>query len=61
MPEQLSDTEHWMFVWAAYGVTFMILAGLFLHSIARARRNERQLGNLRAAHDRDSAAHATDG
>ena len=43
MPEQLADSEHWMYVWAAYGVTFAILAGLFLHSIVSARRNERQL------------------
>jgi len=59
MPEQLTDSEHWMYVWAAYGVTFAILAGLFLHSIIGARRNERQLNALREAHSSDSKSRDT--
>lgn len=37
------------FVWSSYGFTFLVIGGLFWHSLAGMRRSEREVEQLRAA------------
>jgi len=37
------------FVWSSYGFTFVVIGGLFWHSLASMRRSEREVEQLRAA------------
>ncbi len=43
------------FVWPAYGVTALVLAGLFATSLGRMRASERTLAELRGADDEEDA------
>ncbi len=43
------------FVWPAYGVTALVLAGLIAMSIARMRTSERTLAELRGGDDEEDA------
>ena len=35
------------YVWSAFGLTFLVLAGLFVQSVALGRRREAELATLR--------------
>lgn len=49
MAEMFDMGRYAPFVWASYGFTFLVIGGLFWHSLASMRRSEREVEQLRGA------------